>query len=79
MTNDDGALAFTPALLTKSDKTTLALLCEGLTWQQIADRRGLSKSTVRNRAKTLFKKIGVKSNTQAIIWAHRNGYADHTT
>jgi len=44
----------------------LALLAEGLTNQQIADKLYLSKNTVKVHIRNIYQKLGVSSRVQAV-------------
>jgi two-component system, NarL family, nitrate/nitrite response regulator NarL len=51
----------------------LALLCEGLSNKAIGLQMGIEETTVKLDAKTIFRKLGVKNRTQAVIEARRRG------
>jgi pimeloyl-ACP methyl ester carboxylesterase/DNA-binding CsgD family transcriptional regulator len=55
--------------LSKRERETLALLAEGLSNSEIAERLGISEKTVRNHLSHLFDKLGVWSRAQAIVFA----------
>lgn len=57
--------------LTEQEHTLLALLGEGLTNRQIADRMFLAEKTVRNYVSRLLTKLGVERRTQAAVLAAR--------
>jgi DNA-binding NarL/FixJ family response regulator len=52
----------------------LALLTEGLSNAQIAERLGISEKTVRNHVSNLFDKLGVWTRAQAIVFALEHGF-----
>lgn len=60
--------------LSKRERETLALLAEGLSNSQIAERLGISEKTVRNHLSHLFDKLGVWSRAQAIVFARDRGF-----
>jgi pimeloyl-ACP methyl ester carboxylesterase/DNA-binding CsgD family transcriptional regulator len=60
--------------LSKRERETLALLAEGLSNSQIAERLGISEKTVRNHLSHLFDKLGVWSRAQAIVFARDHGF-----
>src|SRR5688572_13002050 len=66
---DEGAFA----TLTAREREILALLCEGLSNAQIAQRLAISDKTVRNHLSHLFDKLGVWTRSQAIVFAHERG------
>jgi DNA-binding CsgD family transcriptional regulator len=62
--------------LTPRQSEVLALLAEGLTYQQIALRRGRSASTIRSQVHEVIVKLGVRDRAQAVITAFRHGWLD---
>lgn len=58
--------------LTRRESQVLELLCLGLSNGRIADRLSISEKTVRNHLSHLYRKLGVRSRTEAIVVAHRN-------
>ena len=52
----------------------LALICQGLSNQQITERAFLSINTVKSYVRTLYQKIGVESRTQAVLWGIDHGF-----
>lgn len=65
-----------PALenrLTEREREVLALLVEGLTNQQIAQRLTLSQSTVKFHVSSILAKLGAASRTEAVSLALQRG------
>lgn len=60
--------------LSPREAEVLALLCQGLSNQDIADRAYLGVNTVKTYLRTLFRKIGVESRTQAVLWGIDHGF-----
>ena len=60
--------------LSPRERETLALLAEGLSNSEIAERLGISEKTVRNHLSHLFDKLGVWSRAQAIVFARDHGF-----
>lgn len=60
--------------LSRRERETLALLAEGLSNADIAERLGISEKTVRNHLSHLFDKLGVWSRTQAVVFARDHGF-----
>jgi pimeloyl-ACP methyl ester carboxylesterase/DNA-binding CsgD family transcriptional regulator len=60
-----------PAFTTLSarERAVLALLTDGLSNAQIAERLSVSEKTVRNHVSNVFDKLGVSSRAQAIVFA----------
>jgi len=59
--------------LTKREREVLGLISHGMTDTDIAEKLGLTRSTVRNHVATLYSKIGVHSRSSAIVWARERG------
>jgi DNA-binding NarL/FixJ family response regulator len=55
------------ASLTPKQHKILLMFADGLLNKQIAYELGLSESTVKSHASTIFLKLGVRSRTQAVI------------
>ena len=60
--------------LTARERGILALLTEGLSNADIAERLDLSEKTVRNHVSNLFDKLGVWTRAQAIVFARDRGF-----
>ena len=56
------------------ERDVLALIGEGLSNNDIADRLEISEKTVRNHASNIFDKLGVWSRAQAIVFARDRGF-----
>jgi DNA-binding NarL/FixJ family response regulator len=59
--------------LTTREREVLALLVEGLSNQQVADRLVLSKRTVEHHVGSIFAKLGVSTRAEALAHAVRHG------
>ncbi|MFT7021856.1 MAG: two-component system response regulator DevR [Rhodococcus sp. (in: high G+C Gram-positive bacteria)] len=57
--------------LTEQERKLLALLGEGLTNRQIADRMFLAEKTVKNYVSRLLSKLGMERRTQAAVYASK--------
>ena len=62
------------AALSGREREVLALMAEGLSNAEIAERLQISEKTVRNHASNIFDKLGVWSRAQAIVFARDHGY-----
>jgi pimeloyl-ACP methyl ester carboxylesterase/DNA-binding CsgD family transcriptional regulator len=62
------------ARLTLRERGILALLTEGLSNADIAERLDLSDKTVRNHISNVFDKLGVWTRAQAIVFARDRGF-----
>lgn len=60
-------------LLSDREREVLGLICEGHSDAEMGTILGLSENTVRNHIASLYRKIGVKRRTAAIIWARERG------
>lgn len=59
--------------LTPRERETLQRISQGLTYLETSNALGVSLSTVQTHVKNLYRKLGVKSQTQAIIKAQQAG------
>jgi PAS domain S-box-containing protein len=60
--------------LTPRERDILGLVCQGLADKEIANRLALSNSTVRNTVSAIYRKIGVRRRSAAVIWARERGF-----
>jgi DNA-binding NarL/FixJ family response regulator len=59
--------------LTPREREVLALVAEGASNRQIAQRLVVSERTARTHVSAILAKLGVMSRTQAALWAVRQG------
>lgn len=59
--------------LSQAEFRVVALVCEGLTNPEIADRLYLSRRTVQSHLYSIFKKVGARSRTELATMAVRDG------
>jgi len=62
------------ASLTARERGILALINEGLSNAEIAERLSLSDKTVRNHISNIFDKLGVWTRAQAMVFARDRGF-----
>jgi DNA-binding NarL/FixJ family response regulator len=62
--------------LTPREREILGALADGLSDKQIAERFSVSVGTVGNHFMNVFKKLGVHSRLQALVFALRHGLID---
>ena len=60
--------------LSARESEVLALICQGLSNQDIAERAFLGINTVKTYIRTAYRKIGVSSRTQAVLWGMAHGF-----
>ncbi len=60
--------------LSARESEVLALIAQGLSNQEIADRAFLSINSVKTYIRSAYRKIGVERRTQAVLWATQNGF-----
>jgi pimeloyl-ACP methyl ester carboxylesterase/DNA-binding CsgD family transcriptional regulator len=60
--------------LSARERQVLALMTEGMSNTDIAERLLISEKTVRNHASNVFDKLGVWSRAQAIVFARDRGF-----
>ena len=64
--------------LTDRESEILALITQGKSNAEVASLCYLSPNTVKSYIRGLYRKIGVESRTQAVLWGVRNGFMpDH--
>lgn len=64
-----------PAALSTREHEILGLLVEGYSYKMIADRCCISLDTVRSHIKNIYTKLHVRSSTEAVSKAMREGLA----
>jgi DNA-binding NarL/FixJ family response regulator len=64
--------------LTDRESEILALITQGMSNAQVAELTFLSPNTVKSYIRTIYRKIGVASRTQAVLWGVAHGFSpDH--
>lgn len=67
----ESAPATPVAGLTSQELRILRLLGQGLANERIAERAGISTSTVRSHLKSVYRKLGLRSRAEALVYAAR--------
>jgi DNA-binding NarL/FixJ family response regulator len=60
--------------LTPRESEVLALIAQGLTNQEIADRAYISINSVKTYVRTAYRKVGVSRRAQAVSWGIDHGF-----
>ncbi len=60
--------------LTAREAEVLALITQGLSNQEIAERSYLSINSVKTYIRTAYRKIGVTRRSQAVVWGMKHGF-----
>jgi len=60
--------------LTAREAEVLALITQGLSNQEIAQRSYLSINSVKTYIRTAYRKIGVERRAQAVVWGMKHGF-----
>jgi DNA-binding NarL/FixJ family response regulator len=61
--------------LSDRESEVLALITQGLSNADVARLTYLSPNTVKSYIRSIYRKIGVTSRTQAVLWGIRNGFS----
>ena len=62
--------------LTELERETLTQFASGMSYTQIAQKRGNSAVTIRNTLYRIQNKLGINTKQELVIWAVRNGLLD---
>ncbi|MFZ2013294.1 MAG: response regulator transcription factor [Nocardioides sp.] len=60
--------------LSPREAEVIALIARGLSNQDIAERAYVSINTIKTHVRSAYRKIGVKSRSQAVLWAVTNDF-----
>ncbi|GAB3781965.1 response regulator transcription factor [Nocardioides ungokensis] len=60
--------------LSEREAEVLALITQGLSNQEIAERSYLSINSVKTYIRTAYRKIGVTRRSQAVVWGMKHGF-----
>lgn len=69
MTDPSPTWPFQSRGLTLQQSRVLALLCDGMSNDQIADAMFLGVETIRSHLQSIYRSIRVRTRTEAILWA----------
>ncbi len=62
--------------LTAREQETLALLAGGASTEEVSERLGVTRNTVRNHVQRILDKLGARSKLEAVAIARREGLLD---
>ncbi len=60
--------------LTAREAEVVALITQGLSNQEIAERTYLSINSVKTYIRTAYRKMGVSRRSQAVVWGYEHGF-----
>ncbi len=63
--------------LTMREAEVIALITQGLSNAEIATRASLSINSVKSYIRASYRKMGVTSRTNAVLWGFEHGFAPH--
>jgi NarL family two-component system response regulator LiaR len=64
--------------LSPREAEVIALITQGLSNQDIADRMFVSINSLKSCIRTAYRKIGVERRAQAVLWGVQNGFEPDT-
>lgn len=63
--------------LSDREAEVIGLICRGMSNLEIADKLFLSVNSIKTYIRTAYRKIGVSTRAQAVLWGVRHGFASH--
>ena len=60
--------------LSERESEVISLIVQGLSNEQVADRAFLSINTVKSYIRTSYRKMGVTTRSQAVLWGVDHGF-----
>ena len=72
--NDAGDWPGRASGLTPREAEIIALITQGLSNQDIADRIYLSINSIKSYVRSAYRKMGVSTRAQAVLWGVENGF-----
>jgi DNA-binding NarL/FixJ family response regulator len=73
LAGEPGAAPRTAAQLSPAEHDILVMIGQAQSVRTIAEVRGISHKTVRNHLANIYRKLGLRSRTEAILWAAEMG------
>ena len=71
-TSEQASMAATVSL-TRRERVVLAELGEDVTLEEIATRLFVTRNTVKSQVRSVYRKIGVSTRSEAVAWAIAHG------
>lgn len=62
-------------LLSRRERIVLSNLSEDVTLRELASRLYVTENTVKSQMRSVYRKLGVTTRTDAVAWARRVGLA----
>ncbi|MFD6090918.1 LuxR C-terminal-related transcriptional regulator [Oerskovia sp. NPDC060338] len=59
--------------LSRRELVVLANLSEDATLEQVAARLFVTRNTVKSQLRSIYRKLGVSTRSEAVAWARANG------
>ncbi len=59
--------------LTRRERVVLAELAEDVTLEEIAIRLFVTRNTVKSQVRSVYRKIGASTRSEAVAWAEAHG------
>jgi DNA-binding CsgD family transcriptional regulator len=59
--------------LTRRERVVLGELTEDVTLEEIATRLFVTRNTVKSQVRSVYRKIGVSTRAEAVVWAQAHG------
>jgi len=59
--------------LTRRERVVLSELTEDVTLEEIATRLFVTRNTVKSQVRSVYRKIGVSTRSEAVAWAEAHG------
>jgi NarL family two-component system response regulator LiaR len=65
--------------LSARESEVIALIAQGLSNQEIAERAYLSINSIKTFIRSAYRKLGIERRTQAVLWATEHGFVPTAT
>lgn len=62
-----------PSPLTRRERVVLSNLTEEVTLEQIASKLFVTRNTVKSQVRSVYRKLGVSTRSEAVEWARAAG------